>query len=240
MRELLRTYRLLIAVAVLGLFGLVSPILAYFTPQLVERLGPEFGALVPAPTMVDALVQYQKNLVQFGALLAILLGMGSITREKESGTAGMLLSKPVSRFEFLLAKLAAQVMTFAFAIALAAVGCYLYTWLFFEAPRIWSFIAMNLLLASFLTFYVAVAVSASAVAPSTTVAGALALAVLIVLSILGSLPAVRPYAPNAILDWASSVVSGGAHSQWPALAISFALGAIVWLATWAAFRRQEL
>ncbi|MDP2953630.1 MAG: ABC transporter permease, partial [Chloroflexota bacterium] len=166
-KELLRTYRLLIVVAVLGALGLFSPALAYLAPELVARIGPQFQGLVPPPTASDALAQYQKNLVQFGALLAIILGMGSVAQEKESGTAGMLLTKPVSRLEFLLAKLLAQWGAFFLALAVAGIGCYLYTWLLFEPLAVWPFLALNLLIASFLAFYVALSLAASALAPST-------------------------------------------------------------------------
>src|SRR5690606_21638030 len=110
-----RTSRLLIAAVVLTAFGFSAPLLAYFTPALIAML-PEAEALaglIPPPTVGDAVAQYVENLSQFGTLLALLLTMGVVAQEKEKGTAALVLSKPLPRWAFLLAKLAALGATLA-------------------------------------------------------------------------------------------------------------------------------
>ena len=86
-----RTKRLLVVVAVFVLFGLMSPLIAKFTPELLRTIegAEQFADLIPEPTSTDAITQYIKNLTQFGFILAVLLGMGAIAGEKEKGTAAM-------------------------------------------------------------------------------------------------------------------------------------------------------
>ena len=76
---LYRTKRLIIVLAVFLLFGMISPLVAKFTPQLLSSIegAEQFAALVPEPTVVDAIAQYISNLTQFGFILALLLGMGA-------------------------------------------------------------------------------------------------------------------------------------------------------------------
>jgi len=59
-----RTYRLLAVVVVLGVFGLLSPLIAKLTPELVRLVpgGEQLSLLVPPPTMADAVAQYVKNI----------------------------------------------------------------------------------------------------------------------------------------------------------------------------------
>jgi ABC-2 type transport system permease protein len=93
-----RTYRFLIVAAVLVLFGLVSPLLAKVTPELLRSIPDVPAGLaesIPDPTVVDAVGQYVKNMSQFGILLALLLSMGMVVQEKERGTAAMMLTRQV-------------------------------------------------------------------------------------------------------------------------------------------------
>ena len=84
-----RTYRLLVLCLVLLVFGLSSPLLAKYTPELLKLIpgAEQFAGLVPKPTLLDAVAQYVKNIGQFGVLLALLMSMGSMVAEKERGTA---------------------------------------------------------------------------------------------------------------------------------------------------------
>ncbi|WP_241078424.1 ABC transporter permease subunit [Natranaerofaba carboxydovora] len=52
------------------------------------------------------------NLVQIGAILSIILGMGVIAKETSKGTISFLVSKPVSRFEIFTTKVATGVRYF--------------------------------------------------------------------------------------------------------------------------------
>ena len=81
MLELVRTKRLLIALVVPVLFGMTSPLLAKMVPQIMTLVpgGEQIALLIPAPTINDAIAQYIKNVTQFGILLALLFGMGSVS-----------------------------------------------------------------------------------------------------------------------------------------------------------------
>ncbi|MGH9421983.1 MAG: ABC transporter permease, partial [Thermoanaerobaculia bacterium] len=87
-----RTHRLLAVAIVLVFFGLLSPLSAKFTPELMKMLpkGAAMAKLVPLPTMMDAALQYLKNLSQFGVLHAFLVTMGAVAQEKARGTAAMM------------------------------------------------------------------------------------------------------------------------------------------------------
>ncbi|MEA3397920.1 MAG: ABC transporter permease subunit, partial [Chloroflexota bacterium] len=136
-----RTKRLLIVTAVFALFGLTSPLLAKFTPELLSSIpgAEQFADLIPEPSVADALAQYIKNLTQFGFILAVLLGMGAVAGEKERGTAAMILSKPLPRWAFLLSKFVAQVAVYVLALGIAALGAYYYTFILFGPVDVGSF-----------------------------------------------------------------------------------------------------
>ena len=94
-----RTTRLPVVATVFLLVGLSSPLLARFTPEILKAVGGgQFSIMLPTPTAADAYDQLAKNLGQFGALIAVLLAMGSVATEKERGTAALILTKPAGRW----------------------------------------------------------------------------------------------------------------------------------------------
>ncbi len=155
--ELVRTKRLLIALVVLVLFGMTSPLMAKLTPEIMTLVpgGEQFALMIPKPSINDAVAQYIKNITQFGVLLALLFGMGSVANEKDKGTAAMVLSKPMPRLSFLLAKIAANTLLFTLAITLAGIGCYYYTYVLFGQLPIVGFLQMNGLILLYLIVYIA-------------------------------------------------------------------------------------
>lgn len=144
-----RTRRFWVVAAVLLLFGMTSPLVARYLPEIIRALGGDqvmegLEQVIPPPTVADAVGQYVKNCFQFGVILALLVPMGAVVGEKDRGTAPMLLSKPVSRAAFLLAKFVAVSAVFLVSILLAALGSYYYTGVLFQWLDVGRFLLLNL------------------------------------------------------------------------------------------------
>jgi ABC-2 type transport system permease protein len=238
-----RTYKLLIVAAVLVVFGLISPLLAKLTPELlkaVPNMPPALALAIPAPTLADAVSQYVKNMSQFGILLALLMSMGSVAQEKERGTAAMMLTRQVSRETFLLAKFTALAITFAASLVLAALGCWYYTLLLFQALDWGPFLALNGLMLVVFLDYIAMTLLCSTLARSQAAAAGLAFCGLVLLGGLGALPRIGDYLPGKLFSWGTALLIGKADPAWPALWISLGLILVMLLAAGIIFRHQEL
>ena len=237
-----RTYRLLMVGVVLVVFGLLSPLFAKYTPEIIKLIpnGEAIAQLIPTPTMMDAVTQYIKNIGQFGIILALLLSMGAVAQEKDKGTAAMMLVKPLSRVTFLAAKFTALALMFAVTLAMAGAACYYYTWLLFGALDLPRWLALNGLMLVWMLVYVALTLLCSVVTKSQAAAGGLALGLLFILGLIGSIPGVGEYLPGQLIAWGGGLMAGEAKAFWPALGVS---GGIIVLALMGAkliFERQEL
>jgi ABC-2 type transport system permease protein len=238
-----RSYRLLIVGLVLLLFGLASPLLAKYAPQLIRLALPEGEQilnLIPPPTVADAVSQYLKNLTQFGILLAVLMAMGSVAQEKDRGTAGLMLVKPIPRGVFLAAKFVALGLTFAVGILLAGIAGYYYTLLLFEPLSLPAWLGLNGLLLVFILVYVAVTLLCSTLTESQVVSGGLALGFVLVLSGLGAVPRLGDYMPGQLNTWAAKLVTVPGEPAWAALGVSIGLIIVALLCAGLVFERQEL
>ena len=244
--ELSRTSRLLILVIVLGFFGLSSPLMAKYTPEMLKLIpGAEsVASLIPAPTVVDAIGQYVKNLSQFGVLLGLLLSMGLVSQEKERGTAAMLLTKPLPRSSFLVAKFLALGLGFVVALSVAALGGYYYTLVLFEALNVGGWLLLNAVLLIQVLVYISITLLFSTLLRSQAAAAGLTLGVALVLSLIEAIPTLAPYVPNRLVVWAANNLVGQGQALpllvWPALAISLGLMLACLLGAWRVLERQEL
>lgn len=237
-----RTTRLPIVATVFLLVGLSSPLLARFTPEIIKAVGgDQFQIVVPTPTAADAYDQLAKNLGQFGALIAILLAMGSVATEKERGTAALILSKPASRAAFLIAKVFAIAATLGISTAIAAAGAWFYTFVLFEALPVGGFLAATILNWLALVAYAAITFLGSTLTRSALAAAGLGVGAFILLGILGIVPAIGHYLPNGLGVPARSLAlgQGGVDVLGPAIASVGLVAGLIGVA-WLAFRRQEL
>jgi len=238
-----RTKRFLIVAAVLVAFGLTSPLLAKFTPELLKSI-PNIPAglaeMIPTPSMVDAIEQYVKNMGEFGVLLALLMTMGVVAQEKERGTAAMMLTHPVSRLNFLLAKFTALGITFVVSMAVAALGCWYYTLLLFGAVPLGPYIALNGLIMVVFLVYISVTLLCSTLVRTQGAAAGLAFAALVLVGGIGSLPRIGEYFPGRLFSWGATLVMGGTDTAWPAFGISLGIIAATLIIACTIFRHQEM
>ncbi len=239
-----RTYRLLITVAVLTAFGILGPVSAKYLPVILANMAdvPEgLAEIMPEPDIAMAMTEYSGNIVQFGVILAILVPMAAVVGERAAGTAEITLSKPVSRGSFLLAKFLGYALTFTISLGVAALAGYYYTGLLFDWIPAAGYLAANGMILVYLLVLVAFTLLASTLARSQLAAAGIAVGVLALLAVLGTLPPVGRLLPAAMLDWGGALALGlPSEPAWGALAVSGALGLGALLAAWAIFRQQEL
>lgn len=242
-REWWRTWKIIVFMAVFLITGIISPVLARYTPELLKSI-PNLPAgladFIPAPTVVDSVAQYLKNTSQFGILLVILLTMGIVAQEKERGTAAMLLTKPVSRSAVILAKWLVGMTVVLAGLLVDGLVFLAYTVVLFEPLPFGAFWILNLLLLVYLGVYLTVALMASALARSQSVAAAVAFGGLIVLIILGSIPYVSDYMPGKLVTWGSSLVLKGGEAAWPALGVAAGIIVLTLVFACLRFEREEI
>jgi ABC-2 type transport system permease protein len=243
LREQWRSRRLLAVVIVFAAFGVASPLLARYLPELVGSLAGDEGVTIEIPpaTLDDAATQVVRNIGQTGVLAAILLAMGSVATEKERGIAAMWLTKPLSRSAYLGAKIGGIGAVLAAGIAVAGIAAYAYTVFLFEPPAVAGWVAMCVLLLLQLLAYASVTFLGSTLAGSALVAAAIGIGALAVIAIVGALPVIGAWTPSGLADAALALATGDTPEQlWPSIAATVALVAVALGAAALAFRRQDL
>ncbi len=123
-----RTFKLLIMLAAFTLFGMMSPLLAKITPDIIASMGMDgITITVPEPTYLDAYAQLFKNVTQMGIIVLLLVFAGSMSQELSRGTLVNVLAKGLPRTAVVTAKFASSLALWTVSLALCAAIHYGYT-----------------------------------------------------------------------------------------------------------------
>ena len=242
LKEQLRTNRIVIVAGVFLFFGLTTPLMIKYLPELLEMAG-ESGMTIefPPPTAVQAMAEYTSTMMQFGVLIAVLIAMGAVARERESGTAALTLSKPVGYPAFVTAKFKALGVTTLIAVFLGGLACWGYTLLLFDGAPVLGFLYQNILLLLYLLLAIAVTLLFSSLFRSQLAAGALGLVTVIVLTLLSSLPWVGKYLPGELISWGNHLLTGEAGgAAWWAVLVTLGLIILSLSLAWTSLRKKEI
>ena len=127
--ESLRTYRLVVLLAVLVFFGILSPLTAKLLPDILGAidLGDGMVITLPEPSAMDSWAQFFSNIGQMGMLALIISFSGITANEISRGTLVNLLTKGMPRHTVILSKffMASALWTAGYLLCLAV--CYAYT-----------------------------------------------------------------------------------------------------------------
>lgn len=235
--EIRRTWRWLVLPGLFLFFAVTGPVGAKLSPELLRSvLGAQ--AVLPEPTYLDSWAQWTKNLSQLGVF--VLLGTlgGLVSGEVRQGTALLVLTKPVSRSAFLLAKVVANVVL----VVLSAVLGVLVTWgltvALFDPVHVAPLVRASAAWLVFAGMVIGLMVALSA-RFSTLGAVGLGFGVLIVLSLLGLWGPANRWTPAGL---PGAVVKLGAGEPggvlWPAVTTGVLMVAFILVGIWALARRE--
>ena len=132
-QESIASYRLVTLVILFSLFGLMNVFVAKYTPEIIANfVSEEFAKAIPTPTLIDAWIQFFKNIGQVGMIVAVILFSGTLTSEYTKGTLTLLVTKGLSRWKIVIAKSFIQTFVFTLAYVSSILLTGIYGWIYFE------------------------------------------------------------------------------------------------------------
>ncbi len=135
--ENLRTYKLMILIVVFLIFGVMSPLFAKFTPEILKAAGLDASALgMGTPTATDSFAQFFKNVGQMGLLVLVIVFSGIMANEFSKGTLINILTKGMKRSTVILSKFTMSMVMWTVSYLLCLAVTYAYTAYYFTIENI--------------------------------------------------------------------------------------------------------
>lgn len=243
--EIRRTWRLYVVPGILVFFGLTSPLIAHVTPALISNMmgaqGQGIVMEIPPATTVDAYLQWSKNAMQIALFAIIIASAGSIAAERKSGTAQLVLTKPVSRSAMVLAKIVSNCLLVLFATIASALLCIAVTSALFDTTLLREFAAVLGVWYLIACLMVTLTVLLSVLLTSQAGASGVGLAAYFVMSVAAFWRPARDYSPVGLFGLGDRILTGAEDLSvlWPVLTGLLAIALLAALAC-SAFSRQEL
>ncbi|MDI9628677.1 MAG: ABC transporter permease subunit [Acidobacteriota bacterium] len=238
--EFFRTWRVWVVGGAFVLFGLIDPVVAKFTNQILSSAFGETPLELPDPTYLDAWAQWSRDLSQLLLIVVLVVAAGTVAGEVNSGTLIMPLTKPLSRTGVVLAKFTALSSLVALSAVISTGLTTLVTMAFFadvQFAPVWRAVGVWFVLA--LTF-IAATMAVSCLVPSTVAAFGIAFALQALMMILAIWQPVKQYSLIGLTEAVSMLATNqDVELIWP---VATAFGAIVVFLVLAIviFRRKEL
>lgn len=206
-----RSFRYPAFLLVVLFFALLDPPMMKYMDQIIAYFAEGIEMTFPEPTPGETYFSYLSDVSQLGILVLIFMVMGTVAREKETGIAGWMLSKPVGRWQYLLAKLTVLYGTIIIGLFACSALAYLYTMsLIGQAPpaeSAWATICLII----YVLFIATITFTLSTVLNSQLQAGGLSVLIFFLSGILNlfiSETAAADFYPNTLLGRIKPLLEG--------------------------------
>ncbi len=209
--ETVRTWRIWVLPGLVLLFAVTGPPLARVTPAIIDAVGASTPGLViemPDPTWKDAYAQWVKNLSQIVTFAIVIIYGGLVSGEIRSGTGVLVLTKPLSRTAFVLAKITSAATLLVTVTILGAVLTLALTYSTFgEAPATVLAVVTGYWLAGAMVLLAVMTLLSTLIRSGAGAAGA-GFGVLVAAAALSAFPRVAATTPVGLMLAPSAALAG--------------------------------
>ncbi len=241
-KETIKTSRLIIVGAVFLFFAIVSPLTARYMNEIIEMFAEGVEISFPEPTHIQSWEQFFSNVTSLCIIVLLIIMTGTVVSEKTKGSIHMVLTKKVSRTNFIASKMLAGGLLYTFVYFISFLVTVYYTQVLFGQISYEGFVSSVIMIWLLGIFYIVLAVFASIISRSSTIAAILGFAGYAALNLFNMAKAIIPYNPAGSASLVNHVMAGNYQvADITTNIISTIAGiAIITMASLLIFRKQEL
>lgn len=240
--ETIKTPRLMIIGFLFIFFAISSPLLAKYINEILKLASADIGITLPDPTYLDSWAQFYKNMTTICFIVYLIIMTGTVAQEKTKGSIVLVLTKKVSRVNFIISKYVSGALLFTVCFWISALINGFYTTSLFGESYYSGLISSLILLWIMGLFFTAVAIFVSVIGKSSTVSALFGFLAFTVISILNAFKGLIVYNPGGASSLANSILLGSASSQqiYTNIIVTLIGTIIMVLSSYIIFRKQEI
>lgn len=238
--RLTRTPRAIALAAIFLFIGFIEPIVTRYLRDIVGRLSHGTPVSVPAPSPADGLNSYMGEITFVGLIVVVAVAAGALTFDTRPGISTFLRTRVASMTRLVLPRFAVTAAAAATAYLLGTLAAWYETAVLLGSLPVGGVLAGIACGAMYMVFAVAVTTLAASLARSIIGTIGIAVVIMIVIPIAGSIHAIGNWLPSALVNAPVSLVGSEHLTHFiPSLGVAAAASAgAVWLAVCRLGRRD--
>ncbi|HOO44411.1 MAG TPA: ABC transporter permease subunit [Bacillota bacterium] len=242
LKEYFKTPKFIILLIVFIFFSILSPLTARYMNELIAALSPDLQITLPDPNFQEAWVQFYKNMTSLCLIVLLIIMTGTVAQEKNKGSIMLVLTKKVSRFNFLSSKFFAGALVFTIIFIVGALINILYTYLLFDAFAYTGLYLSLVMIWLNGLFYIALAILVSVISKTPTIAALLGFVGYAIFNLLNISESIQRFNPAGATSLVNSILAGTStdFSNWLCLASTIIGTLIMLLGSYLIFKKQEI
>lgn len=221
-----RSFRFPALLLVLLFFALLDPVTTKYMSQIFAQFA-DFEMTLPEPTAEGAFFAYLNSVSQISIMVMIFIIMGIVAKEKETGVAAWILSKPVGRWNYLLAKVINLYALLILGLSTTSAIAYFYTWSLIGQVAVSDAIWATISIIVYAIFIASLTFSLSTVMRTPLQAGGVAITIFFLMGIgnfVISRSAIYKFYPNTLLGEMGILLQGASRPAEAAIPIITTIG----------------
>lgn len=241
--ESIRTYKLFIMLAVFFMLGIMNPLMAKFTPDILSLAMPEgMNITIAEPSAVDSWTQFYKNVTQMGLIIIVIVFSGIISTELSRGTLINILTKGLSRRTVILSKYTYMLLMWTVNLLISFLVTWGYTVYLFPEGKTINLIFSVFCLWLFGVFLLAILLFGAVLFKSSYGSLLLVISAFTTCTLLNMVSAVHRYNPLSLMTDNMDFITNVAEPSklYPALGITVVLSLVLIISSVMVFRKKHL
>lgn len=228
------------------LLSIMDPITTHYLPILIDKVGgmPEGTAFeIPEIPAADALMMSLTEMSSLGALIIILLTVGTIAGERKSGVIELILVKPINHVTYITAKWLAKLTLFFVSFVIGMLLSWYYVNQLFGAITFGEFLTTVLFYGLWIMFVITLTIFYSTIFKGSGPVAGISIVTLIAMSIFNSIFSNRlSWFPSQLSTHINEMLHSGTISTdlWATGLILIGLNAALLTASFTIFKNKKI
>ncbi|WP_010243129.1 ABC transporter permease [Acetivibrio cellulolyticus] len=242
LKEIIKTQKIFIIPSIFLLVAFSSPLSAKYINEILKMAGGNINIVLPEPKFTDSYAQFFKNFNSMCLFVMVLSFMGVIVDERVRGSMILVLTKRVSRTQFIVSKFTAAVTFYTLSFIVSVGACVYYTYLLFPTfyhENLWvSFLIFWL----YGVFIISITVFASTITKTHMMAGVIGIIGLLAIPLIAFIPKIGKYTPGKLSELSTNILLGvnQASEALIPFIVTAALVIVLIILSVVTFKRQEI
>lgn len=217
--RLVRTRRWVGLFGVYLFFGFLGPITARYIEQILSNFGGDIKVVVPSPVPADGITQYVSNAAQLGLLVSVGIAAAALTFDAKPQMGIFLRTRAHRIRDIIVPRFAVMSLAVVGGFVLGSIAALYESVVLMGALPIGGWLLGTLLGSLYLVFAVALVAMVAARAKSVMLTLVASIAVLLLMPIVGVVPALSEWLPSHLVGAVDGLVRNDGFSDYVRAAI---------------------